>query len=167
MSLNFSKNSTTGCPKVRGHFDTPSNSGPGWRILISFDVVIAEWIRFFLMYNTWCFMNLAPPKILAENKVNISQIHCMERAVKTWVGRHCGRLLGPLRADLAKILHGKRARVWQQMIGISLMCVDVRGRSGWKTVKKPTIFAVFNQGWPTLRPIARPSVGRSGRNFTW
>ena len=25
-------------------------------------------------------MNLAPPKIVAENKVNISHIHCMERA---------------------------------------------------------------------------------------
>ena len=41
-----------------------------------------------------------------------------------------GRLLGPLWANLAEILRGKRARVWQQMIGISLMCVDVRRRSG-------------------------------------
>ena len=39
-------------------------------------------------------------------------------------------LLGPLWANPAEILCGKRARVWQQMIGISLMFVDVRGRSG-------------------------------------
>ena len=79
-------------------------------------------------------MNLAPPKIVAENKVDISHIHCMERAsertVKTQVGRHCGRLLGPLWADLAEILRGERARVWQRMIGISLMCVDVRMCNG-------------------------------------
>ena len=41
----------------------------------------------------------------------------------------------PPGADLAKILHCKWARVWQLMIGISLMSVDVLGRNGWKTVK--------------------------------
>ena len=34
----------------------------------------------------------------------------------TWVARRHGRLLGPLWADLAEILRGKRARVWLQMI---------------------------------------------------
>ena len=55
--------------------------------------------------------------------------------VETWVGQCCGWLLCPLWADSVKISCGKQARVWQQMIGISLMCVDLRRRSGWKTVK--------------------------------
>ena len=80
-------------------------------------------------------MNLAPPKIVVQNEANISYIHCSERTVETWVGRHCEWLLGPLWADSAKILSGKRARVWQQVIGILLMSVDVLGRNGWKTVK--------------------------------
>ena len=46
------------------------------------------------------------------------------------VDRQCSRLLGPLWANLAEILRGEQARVWQQMIGISLMCFTVRGRSG-------------------------------------
>ena len=64
----------TGWFKVRGYFDTLLFSGQGWPILISFDMLIAECLRFFLMYNTWCLMNLAPPKIMAENEVNISHI---------------------------------------------------------------------------------------------
>ena len=36
----------------------------------------------------------------------------------------------PLWANPAEILRGKRARVWQKMIGISLACLEVRGRSG-------------------------------------
>ena len=47
-----------------------------------------------------------------------------------------GRLLGPLWADLAKILVGWRARIWPQMIKISLGCVKVRERSNGKTLKK-------------------------------
>ena len=47
-----------------------------------------------------------------------------------------GRLLGPLWADLAEILRGKRARVWLRMMRISLGRVEVRGSSGQKTVKK-------------------------------
>ena len=39
--------------------------------------------------------------------------------------RH-GQLLGPLLVDPAEISHGKRAREWLQMIGISLMCIKVR-----------------------------------------
>ena len=46
------------------------------------------------------------------------------------VARRRSQLLGPLWADLAELLRGKRATVWQQMIGISLMCVDVRGSNG-------------------------------------
>ena len=30
-----------------------------------------------------------------------------------------------------------------------------------------TIFAIFKVGRPTLWPIARPPVVRSGQNFTW
>ena len=47
----------------------------------------------------------------------------------------CPTLLSPLLANLAEILHGKWARVRQQMIGILLMCIEVCGHSGWKTVK--------------------------------
>ena len=43
---------STGRPKVRGIFDTPLFSGPGWQITKPFDVVIAETARFFLRYNT-------------------------------------------------------------------------------------------------------------------
>ena len=90
-------------------------------------------------------MNLAPPKIMVKNEVNISYIHCSERTVETRVGWHCGWLLGPLWADSAKMLSGKRARVWQKMMGISLMCVDVRGRSGWKIVKNQRISPFFTR----------------------
>ena len=81
----------------------------------------------------------------------------------TRVDRGRGQLLGPLWADPAEILRGKQARVWLLMIGISLMCVKVQGRSGWKT----DVFVVFFPDWPTLRLIARPPVGRSGQNLTW
>ena len=78
------------------------------------------------------FDELGTPKIVAENEVNISHISQKLTifAILTRVGRHCRRFLGPQRTDLAEILRGVRARVWQQMIGISLMCVDVRGSSG-------------------------------------
>ena len=66
-----------------------------------------------------------------------------ERTVKTRVGRHCGRLLGPLWTDLAKILWGEQTKVWQQMIGISLMCIDVRRSNGWKTIKNRWKLSVF------------------------
>ena len=39
-----------------------------------FDVLNGESLRFFLMYKTLCFMNLPPPKIMVQNKVNISYI---------------------------------------------------------------------------------------------
>ena len=39
-----------------------------------------------------------------------------------------GRLLGPLWANLAEILRGKRARVWLRMMQILLGHVEVRGR---------------------------------------
>ena len=39
-----------------------------------------------------------------------------------------GRLLGPLWADPAEILRGKRARVWLRMMQILLGHVEVRGR---------------------------------------
>ena len=45
------------------------------------------------------------------------------------VDRQHGRLLGPLLADLAEILRGKRARVWLRMMQILLGHVEVRGRS--------------------------------------
>ena len=76
-------------------------------------------------------MNLAPPKIMAENEVNISHIS-QKLTIFTIFNRvdwGRGWLLGPLWTDLAKIFRGERARVWQQMIGISLMCIDVRGHS--------------------------------------
>ena len=47
----------------------------------------------------------------------------------TQVAPRYGRLLGPPWADLAKILGGRGARVWLQMIQISLGCVEVRERS--------------------------------------
>ena len=46
-----------------------------------------------------------------------------------------GPLLGPLWADWAEILRGKRARVWLRMIQISLGWVELRGGSGQKTEK--------------------------------
>ena len=136
---------TTGWFKVRGYFDTPLFSGPGWPILISFEVLIAECLRFFLMYNTWCLMNLAPPKVVAENKVKISHISQNWRfsPFLTRVDRGRGWLLGPLWTDLAEILRGEQARVWQQMIRISLMCVDIRGSNSWKTIKKPKKIVCF------------------------
>ena len=82
---------STGCPQVRVQSNTPLNSGSGWQILISFDVVIAECLRFFLMYNTWWFMNLAPPKILTENEVNISG--ASEQTVETRATRFFDCLL--------------------------------------------------------------------------
>ena len=51
------------------------------------------------------------------------------------VARRRGRLLGPLWADPAEILRGKRARVWLQMMQISLGHVEVHGSSGQKTGK--------------------------------
>ena len=44
----------------------------------------------------------------------------------TQVAPRYGRLLGPPWADPAKILGGRRARVWLQMIQISVGCVEVR-----------------------------------------
>ena len=67
----------------------------------------------------------------------------MVRRLKKWfsaaknggVGPRRGQLLGPLWADGAEILCGKRARVWLQMIQISLGWVELRGSSGQKTEK--------------------------------
>ena len=66
---------------------------------------------------------------MAKNKVNISQ-KLIFFTILTQVGHHCGRFLGPLGTDLAKILCGEGVWVSQQMIGISLICVDVRGSNG-------------------------------------
>ena len=74
-----------------------------------------------------------------------------ERTVETRVGRHCGRLLGPLWADLAKILRDERARVWLWTMRISLMCIDVRGRTGWKTFENRR-FSIFITVFQPLRP---------------
>ena len=51
------------------------------------------------------------------------------------VAQQCGQLLGCLRADLAEILSGERARVWLWMIQILLGCDKVCGSSSWKTGK--------------------------------
>ena len=82
----------------------------------------------------------------------------------------CGPLLGPRWANWAEILHGKQARVWLRIIQISLGRVELRGGGSQKTKKngqKLAIFAGFGPGSPTVRPIARPPVGRSGQNFLW
>ena len=56
------------------------------------------------------------------------------------------------------------------MAMVDLNFVGVR-RGTWaqrlKNRQKPTIFAVFGLGCLTVRLIARPPVGRSGRNFKW
>ena len=61
-----------------------------------------------------------------------------------------GRLLGPPWADPAEILRGKRARVWLRMMQISLGRVELRGRSGRKTVKKGSKTDDFRRFWPGL-----------------
>ena len=61
-----------------------------------------------------------------------------------------GRLLGPLWAEPAEILRGKRARVWLRMMQISLGRVELRGRSGRKTVKKGSKTDDFRRFWPGL-----------------
>ena len=72
-------------------------------------------------------MNLPPPKIMVQNKVNISYIH----SSKPWSKPG----LANIAADSAKISCGKQARVRQKMIGISLMWIDLRRRSSWKLSK--------------------------------
>ena len=54
----------------------------------------------------------------------------------TQVAPRYGRLLGPLWADPAEILRGKWARVWLQMMQISLGNVEVHESNGQITAKK-------------------------------
>ena len=150
----------TGCPQVRDIFDTPLFSGRCWCMAKPFDVLNGESLRFFLMYKTLCFINLAPPKIMVQNIVNISYIHSSKPWSKPGLANVVADCSAPCGPHSVKISCGKQARVWQQMIGISLMCVDLRRRSGWKTVKN-WWFSLF------LTRIALPPVGRSGWNFTW
>ena len=73
--IGIHKTYPTGCPQVRDIFDTPLFSGQCWCMAKPFDVLNGESLRFFLMYKTLCFINLAPPKIMVQNIVNISYIH--------------------------------------------------------------------------------------------
>ena len=66
------------------------------------------------------------------------------------VARRRGRLRGPLWADLAEILRGERARVWLLAMRISFGRVELRGRSGQKTVKKASKTDDFRRFWPGL-----------------
>ena len=71
-----------------------------------------------------------------------------------------GPLLGPRWADWAEILRGKQARVWLQMIQISLGWVEVGRHSGQKTEKN-----VKNRRfWPGLPDGASDCLALCGRS---
>ena len=152
---------TAGCPTISVKSNTSLFSDICWRSRLSFHVVIEHCAgfdflkKFFSFFARIFFYGCVRQKLIFAGFGPGSQVARVDGLRD--------RLLGPLWANLAEILRGKRARVWLRMMQILLGHVEVRGRSSWKTGKKtvknrrfsmffglgcPTVFTCFSTAAP-------------------